>query len=254
MAGGRIKNSNNIKITQFCDGSAYLIHAERVRKSRGAELPEQLRTDPLMYQGVSDKFLDWDEPIYPFNKSYGLDFEAEIGVILDDTPMGVSVSEATRYIKYITIINDISLRKLIPKELAKGFGFLHGKPHSSLGQKSLPVRFFNGDWMEQDGLLDADMIIEYNGKEFGRINTADMDFSFAQLIAHAAKTRPLSAGTLVGSGTVCSHDVTDGYGCLLERNVVEGVDKFMKPGDKVKKYIQGYEDTLIIDQEVSVPN
>jgi fumarylacetoacetate (FAA) hydrolase len=251
MTGGRIKDSSSVKITQFCDGSAYLIHAERVRKSRGEELPEQLRTDPLMYQGVSDKFLEYNEPIYPFKESYGLDFEAEVGVILDDTPMGVSVSEATEYIKYVTIINDISLRRLIPAELAKGFGFLQGKPHSSLGLKCIPLRFLNGTWKEHDAVLDADLVIDYNGKEFGRINTANMDFNFAQLISHAAKTRPLSSGTLIGSGTVSSHDLSDGYGCLLERNVVEGVDEFMNPGDTIKMYIVGYEDTLIIDQQVA---
>jgi len=251
MTGEKIKNLNSIKITQFCDGSAYLIHTERVRKSRGAEMPEQLRTDPLMYQGVSDRFLEWDEAIYPFPYEYGLDFEAEVGVILDDTPMGISVSEATEYIRYVTIINDISLRRLIPSELAKGFGFLHGKPHSSLGQSALPIRFLNGTWKEHEGVLDADMIIEYNGNEFGRINTANMDFNFSQLIAHAAKTRPLSKGTLIGSGTVSSHNLSDGYGCLLERNVVEGVDEFMKTGDTIKMYIQGFEDTLIINQEVA---
>ena len=164
MTGGRIKDSSSVKITQFCDGSAYLIHAERVRKSRGEELPEQLRTDPLMYQGVSDKFLEYNEPIYPYKEAYGLDFEAEVGVILDDTPMGVSVSEATEYIKYVTIINDISLRKLIPAELAKGFGFLQGKPHSSLGLKCIPLRFLNGTWKEHDAVLDADLVINYNGE------------------------------------------------------------------------------------------
>ena len=251
MTGGRIKNSCNVEITQFCDGSAYLIHAERVRKSRGAELPEQLRTDPLMYQGVSDKFLEYNELIYPFNDDYGLDFEAEVGVIVTDTPMGVSATEATDYIKYVTIINDISLRRLIPKELAKGFGFLHGKPHSSLGLKCVPLRFLNGSWKEHDAVLDADMVIDYNGNEFGRINTANMDFNFAQLIEHAAKTRPLSNGTLVGSGTVSSHDLSDGYGCLLERNVVENINEFMKPKDTIKMYIAGFEDTLIIDQQVA---
>ena len=244
--------TQDLQITQFCDGSAYLIHMERLRAARGAKMPDSFNWDPLMYQGVSDRFLLWDEDIYPFPEEYGIDFEAEVGVIVDEVPLGTTVEQAYNYIKYITIINDISLRKLIPQELAKGFGFFQSKPHSSLAKYCCKKRQIKG-FFREDCKLHANMVIELNGERMGKINTAtEMTFSFADLIAHAAKTRPLSKGTLIGSGTVSSSVRMDGFGCLMERNAVlnDKPEIYLKHGDSIKIYIEGCEDTLIIDQMI----
>jgi len=246
--------TQDLQITQFCDGSAYLIHMERLRAARGAKMPDSFNWDPLMYQGVSDRFLLWDEDIYPFPEEYGIDYEAEVGVIVDEVPLGTTVKEAYNYIKYITIINDISLRKLIPKELAKGFGFFQSKPHSALGKcchKTLQIK----GMFHRDCKLHANMVIELNGERMGKINTAtEMSFSFADLIVHAAKTRSLSKGTLIGSGTVSSSVRMDGFGCLMERNAVlnDKPEIYLKHGDRIKIYIEGFEDTLIIDQRIGL--
>ena len=215
-----MKKTSDIKITQFCDGSAYLKHMERIRASRGATMPDSFRMDPLMYQGVSDKFLLWNENIHPFPEEYGIDLEAEVGVIVNEVPLGTTAENAYKYIKYITIINDISLRKLIPAELAKGFGFFQSKPHSALSKCCHPKLFIKGKF-HIDCKLHANMIIELNGERMGKINTAtEMTFGFDRLIEHAAKTRTLSKGTLIGSGTVSSSVRMDGFGCLMERNAV----------------------------------
>jgi len=245
--------TRELNITQFCDGSAYLDHMSRIRAARGATMPDSFKVDPLMYQGASDKFLLWDEDIHPFPYEYGVDFEAEVGVIVDKVPLGVSVEDADSYIKYVTIINDISLRKLIPGELAKGFGFFQSKPHSSLGKCSIsPSKWprYTSSW--EDSRLHGNMIIELNDERIGKIDTATgMTFSFAELISHAAKTRELSEGTLIGSGTVASSDVSDGFGCLMERNaVLDEPEIYMKPGDKITMYIEGLENELIISQKV----
>ena len=244
--------TQDLQITQFCDGSAYLIHMERLRAARGAKMPDSFNWDPLMYQGVSDRFLLWDEDIYPFPEEYGIDFEAEVGVIVDEVPLGTTVEQAYNYIKYITIINDISLRKLIPQELAKGFGFFQSKPHSSLAKYCCKKRQIKG-FFREDCKLHANMVIELNGDRVGKINTAQqMTFSFADLIAHAAKTRPLSKGTLIGSGTVSSSVRMDGFGCLMERNAVlnDKPELYLKHGDRITMYIEGFEETLIIDQRI----
>ena len=240
-----------LKIRQFCDGSAYLIHMERLRAARGATLPESFKTDPLMYQAVSDKFLMWNEDIHPFPYEYGLDFEAEVGVLVDKVPLGVSVEDAAKYIRYVTIINDISLRKLIPAELSKGFGFLQSKPRSSLGRYCYPIDALRKYWY--DSKLHANMVIELNGNRVGKIDTArEMTFNFAELIAHAAKTRELSINTLIGSGTVSSSTLLDGFGCLMERNaVLDKPEIYMKSGDRIKMYIEGFEGTLVINQKVT---
>jgi fumarylacetoacetate (FAA) hydrolase len=247
-----IIETSDVNITQFCDGSAYLIHMERLRAARGAKLPDSFNWDPLMYQGVSDKFLLWNENIHPFPEEYGIDFEAEVGVIVNEVPLGTTAENAYKYIKYITIINDISLRKLIPQELAKGFGFFQSKPHSALSKCCHPKLFIKGKF-HIDCKLHANMIIELNGERMGKINTAqEMKFDFADLIAHASKTRTLSKGTLIGSGTVSSSVRMDGFGCLMERNAVfnDKPEIYLKHGDRVKIYIEGFEDTLIIDQIV----
>lgn len=247
-----IIETSDVNITQFCDGSAYLIHMERLRAARGAKLPDSFNWEPLMYQGVSDKFLLWNENIHPFPEEYGIDFEAEVGVIVNEVPLGTTAENAYKYIKYITIINDISLRKLIPQELAKGFGFFQSKPHSALSKCCHPKLFIKGKF-HTDCKLHANMIIELNDERIGKINTAqEMKFDFADLIAHASKTRTLSKGTLIGSGTVSSSVRMDGFGCLMERNAVfnDKPEIYLKHGDRVKMYIEGFEDTLVIDQIV----
>ena len=247
-----IIETSDVNITQFCDGSAYLIHMERLRAARGAKMPDSFRMDPLMYQGVSDKFLLWNENIHPFPEEYGIDLEAEVGVIVNEVPLGTTAENAYKYIKYITIINDISLRKLIPAELAKGFGFFQSKPHSALSKCCHPKLLIKGKF-HTDCKLHANMIIELNGERMGKINTAtEMTFGFDRLIEHAAKTRTLSKGTLIGSGTVSSSVRMDGFGCLMERNAVfnDKPEIYLKHGDRVKMYIEGFEDTLVIDQIV----
>ena len=247
-----IIETSDVNITQFCDGSAYLIHMERLRAARGAKMPDSFRMDPLMYQGVSDKFLLWNENIHPFPEEYGIDLEAEVGVIVNEVPLGTTAENAYKYIKYITIINDISLRKLVPAELAKGFGFFQSKPHSALSKCCHPKLFIKGKF-HIDCKLHANMIIELNGERMGKINTAtEMTFGFDRLIEHAAKTRTLSKGTLIGSGTVSSSVRMDGFGCLMERNAVfnDKPEIYLKHGDRVKMYIEGFEDTLVIDQIV----
>ena len=247
---GGIEPTWNLNIPQFCDGSAYLSHMERIRNARGDTLPESTYKIPLMYQAVSDKFLSWcaSIPAYPYE--YKVDFEAEVGVITDTVPMGVSVEDAGEHIRWITIINDISLRHFCAIEIKTGFGFLQGKPHSALGQQSIPVLTLDEKYWHNNK-FHGTMIIELNDKQIGKISTSkDMHFDFAQLIAHAAKTRELGAGTLIGSGTVSSPEQTDGFGCLMERNIVTNNTEYLKSGDRIKMYIEEFKDSLIIDQKV----
>ena len=247
---GGIEATWNLTIPQFCDGSAYLSHMKRIRAARGDTLPESAYEIPLMYQAVSDIFLSWceDIPAYPYE--YRVDFEAEVGVIVDKVPMGISVEDAGDHIRWITIINDISLRQLCSIEIKTGFGFLQGKPHSALGQGSIPVLSLDKKYWHSNK-FHGTMVIELNDKQIGRLDTASgMHFDFAQLIAHAAKTRELSKGTLIGSGTVSSDEPKDGFGCLLERNVCYDDDIWMKSGDRIKMYIEEFKNTLLINQEV----
>jgi len=239
-----------LELTQFCDGSAYLSHMERIRGARGDTLPESTYLVPLMYQAVSDKFLPWcaDIPAHPYE--YKVDFEAEVGVIVDRVPIGISVEDAGEKIRYVTIINDISLRQFCAIEIKTGFGFLQGKPHSALGQQSIPVLTLDEKYWHNNK-FHGTMIIELNDKQIGKISTSkDMHFDFAQLIAHAAKTRELGTGTLIGSGTVSSPEQTDGFGCLMERNIVTNNTEYLKSGDRIKMYIEEFKDSLIIDQKV----
>ncbi|SVE54279.1 uncharacterized protein METZ01_LOCUS507133, partial [marine metagenome] len=179
-----------------------------------------------------------------------VDFEAEVGVITNTVPMGISVEDAGEHIRWITIINDISLRQLCAIEIKTGFGFLQGKPHSALGQQSIPVLTLDEKYWHNNK-FHGTMIIELNDKQIGKISTSkDMHFDFAQLIAHAAKTRELGAGTLIGSGTVSSPEQTDGFGCLMERNIVTNNTEYLKSGDRIKMYIEEFKDSLIIDQKV----
>lgn len=224
---------------QFVDGSAYLAHVERVRKARGAEMPPSFQHDPLMYHAVSDGFLAPTEPIRMASEDYGIDFESEVGVVVDDVPMGVTPADAAKHIKLLLLINDVSLRNLIPDELAKGFGFLQSKPRSALSPLALTPDELGSAW--QEGKLHLPLITHLNGALFGEPDAGvDMQFNFPQLIAHAAKTRPLAAGSIVGSGTIANQDESKGSSCLAEKRVLEiiksgkAVTPFMKFGDRVR--------------------
>jgi len=224
---------------EFVDGSAYLPHVERVRRARGAEVPESFYTDPLMYQATSAGFLAPHDPIRAADEAWGIDLEAEVVVITDDVPMGVTPERAGAHIKLIGIINDVSLRGLIPGELAKGFGFLQSKPRSALSPVFVTPDELGAAWSGDK--LHLPMRTWINGAWFGEAEAGvDMQFSFAQLIAHAAKTRPLSAGTLVGSGTIANEDTGKGASCLAEQRTVETLrdgkpaTPFLRFGDVVR--------------------
>lgn len=242
---------------QWLDGSAYLSHVERVRKARGVDLPKSLFEDPLMYQGASDVMRGACDPIEA-REDWGIDFEAEVGVITDDVPFGVSVQDAASHIKLVVLINDVSLRHLIPDELAKGFGFLHGKPASAFSPVAVTPDELGAAW--QDSKVHLPLTVHWNGRLFGRANAgADMQFNFARLINHAAKTRNLTAGTIIGSGTVSNADSSVGYSCIVEKRVVEiietgaAVTGFMRCGDQIRiemKDEQGQSMFGAIEQEV----
>ena len=224
---------------QWLDGSAYLSHVERVRKARGAEMPENLFTDPLMYQGGSDIFLGPTDPMVLPNPEWGLDFEAEVVVVTDDVSIGISTDEALNHIRLVMLVNDISLRNLIPNELAKGFGFLHGKPPSAFSPVAVTIDELGDAW--SDGKLNLALSIHLNDQLFGRPNAGkDMQFNFPNLISHAAKTRALGAGTLLGSGTVSNFDKNNGFSCLVEKRVTEIIETgeaktpFLSNGDQVR--------------------
>ena len=205
---------------EFVDGSAYLPHVERVRRARGAEVPESFYTDPLMYQATSAAFHGPRDPVKVVSEEYGIDLEAEIVVVTDDVPMAVTPAQAAAHIQLIGLVNDVSLRNLIPGELAKGFGFLQSKPRSALSPVLVTPDELGEAWAGHK--LHLAMRTQLNGAWFGEPEAgADMQFDFAQLIAHAARTRPLVAGTLVGSGTIANHDTGKGASCLAEQRVVE---------------------------------
>jgi fumarylacetoacetate (FAA) hydrolase len=226
---------------QWADGSAYVNHVELVRKARGAEMPESFWTDPLMYQGGSDSFLGPRDDILMADEAWGIDLEGEVAIVTGDVPMGVSADEAGDYIRLIMIVNDVSLRGLIPGELAKGFGFFQSKPSSAFS----PVA------VTPDELGDAWRDNKLNGAPFGKPNAGvDMTFDFGQLIAHAAKSRPLEAGTIIGSGTVSNkldggpgRPISEGgagYSCIAEIRMIETIESgapttaFLRFGDKVR--------------------
>lgn len=224
---------------QWADASAYLFHVELVRKARGAELPPEFLIDPLMYQGGSDRFLAPDEPICACEEAWGIDMEGEVAVITDDVPMGASAISAADHIKLVTLANDVSLRNLIPKELAKGFGFFHSKPPTAFAPVAVTPDALGAAW--RDGKLHRPLHVSLNGKEIGYPNAGvDMQFGFPDLIAHAAKTRPLSAGTIVGSGTVSNRNRSSGSSCLAEIRTLELLEQgkpttpFMRFGDRVR--------------------
>jgi fumarylacetoacetate (FAA) hydrolase len=224
---------------QWADGSAYLVHVELVRKARGAEMPKSFWTDPLMYQGGSDGFLGPHDPIVAADEAWGIDFEGEVAVITGDVPAGASVAEAEKAIRLVMLVNDVSLRNLVPGELAKGFGFFQSKPASAFSPLAVTPDELGGHW--QDGKLHLPLLIQLNGKQFGAPNAgADMAFNFPQLIAHAARTRALAAGSIVGSGTVSNRDPAAGSACIAERRMLEQIEDgaaktpFLKSGDRVR--------------------
>lgn len=238
---------------QWADGSAYVNHVELVRKARGAEMPDSFWTDPLMYQGGSDSFLGPRDPIrFPKEAvpGWGVDFEGEIAVIVDDCPMGISAGDALEKIRLVMLVNDVSLRGLIPAELALGFGFFQSKPSSAFSPVAVTPEALGSAWA--DGKLHLPLLVGFNGQPFGSPNAGqDMVFDFAKLIAHAAKSRSLGAGTIIGSGTVSNKDEDGspgkpvsaggrGYSCIAELRMIETIadgkpaTDFMKFGDSVR--------------------
>ncbi len=224
---------------QIADGSAFLNHVELVRKARGVEMPPEFRQDPLMYQAVSDTILGPRDDIPVSSEGFGIDFEAEVAVIVDDVPMGVRPDQAGHHIKLVMLMNDVSLRHLIPTELVKGFGFFQSKPPSAFSPVAVTPAALGQAW--RDHKLHMPMISILNGREVGRPNAGtDMQFDFSQLIAHAAKTRPLKAGAIIGSGTVSNYDRKAGISCLAEIRMIETIETgeartpFMQYGDVIR--------------------
>lgn len=235
---------------QWADGSAYVNHVALVRQARGAEMPDSFWTDPLMYQGGSDGFLPPRGPIPLADESWGCDLEAEVVVVTGDVPQGVSRDEALGYIRLVGLVNDVSLRNLIPAELAKGFGFVQSKPASALSPVFVTPDALGDRWA--DGKLNGALSVQLNGADFGKADAGtDMTFDFGTLIAHLAKTRNLCAGTIIGSGTVSNRDadggpgkpISDGglgYSCIAEVRTVETILRgkaetpFLKAGDTVR--------------------
>nr|WP_319386531.1 fumarylacetoacetate hydrolase family protein [uncultured Roseibium sp.] len=234
---------------QWADGSAYVNHVELVRKARGAQMPDSFWTDPLMYQGGSDTFLAPRDPIRMRDEAWGIDMEGEIAVVTGDVPMGVGPEEARNAIQLVMIVNDVSLRGLIPAELGKGFGFFQSKPSSAFSPVAVTPEELGDAW--QDGKLHLPLNVDLNGAPFGRAQAGvDMTFDFGQLIAHAAKSRNLGAGTIIGSGTVSNKldggpgkPVSEGgvgYSCIAEIRMIETINDgqaktpFMKFGDMVR--------------------
>ncbi len=239
---------------QWADGSAYVNHVALVRRARNAEMPDSFWTDPLMYQGGSDGFLGPRDPIPLGDTGWGCDMEAEIIVVTDDVPQGVSAQEALAHILLVGLTNDVSLRNLIPGELGKGFGFFQSKPPSAFSPVFVTPDALGARW--QNGKMHGALCVDYNGAPLGRADAGvDMTFDFGQLIAHAAKTRPLGAGTIIGSGTVSNRDADGGpgkpisqgglgYSCLAEVRTVETIltgaatTVFMQHGDTVRIWME----------------
>ncbi len=234
---------------QWADGSAYLNHVELVRKARHAEVPASFYTDPLMYQGGSDSFVGPRDAIDALSEDWGIDFEAEVAVVTDDLPLGANAEQASRAIRLVMLVNDVSLRGLIPAELAKGFGFFQSKPASAFSPVAVTPDELGSAW--QGDKLHLPLQVQLNGQPFGRPNAGeDMQFSFAQLVAHVTKTRAMAAGSIVGSGTVSNKQGSlhgssvanggVGYCCLAEVRMFETIENgapqtpFMRFGDRVR--------------------
>src|SRR4029079_2802720 len=234
---------------QWADGSAYVNHVELVRRARGAEMPASFWTEPLMYQGGSDTFLGARDAIVLADEAWGVDLEGEVAVVTDDVPMGASAEEAGERICLLMLVNDVSLRNLIPAELGKGFGFFHGKPSTAFSPVAVTLDEFGPAWI--DGKVHLPLLASVNGVPLGRPNAGvDMTLSFPQLISHAAKTRRLAAGSIIGSGTVSNKggdgpgkpigEGGAGYTCLAELRTVETLlqgkptTPFLQFGDRIR--------------------
>jgi len=240
---------------QWLDASAYVNHVELVRKARGAEMPPEFWTDPLMYQGGSDTFLSATDPILAEDERWGIDFEAEVAVVTDDVRSGASAEEAAGHIRLLMLVNDVSLRNLIPGELAKGFGFVHGKPPTACSPVAITPDELGEAW--RNGKVHRPLQVSLGEDPFGAPDAGqDMTFNFPTLLAHAAKTRPLGAGTILGSGTVSNLDRSRGSCCLAERRMLETLDlgepktPFLKFGDRVMHHANGENLFGTIDQVV----
>ncbi len=244
---------------QWADGSAYLNHVELVRKARHATVPESFYTDPLMYQGGSDDFIGPRDPIVVPDEAYGIDFESEIAVITGDVAMQVSPEEALESVRLVMLVNDVSLRHLIPDELAKGFGFLQGKPATAFSPVAVTVDELGDAW--QGGRLNGVLQSAWNGRRVGLCEAGpEMTFHFGQLIAHLAKTRRVRAGSVIGSGTVSNKDWAKGYSCIAEKRCIETIENgkpstdFMRFGDTIRIEMKGRDGQSIfgaIDQTVT---
>lgn len=244
---------------QWADGSAYLNHVELVRKARNATVPESFYTDPLMYQGGSDDFIGPRDPIVVPDEAYGIDFESEIAVITGDVAMQASPEEALESVRLVMLVNDVSLRHLIPDELAKGFGFLQGKPATAFSPVAVTVDELGDAW--QGGRLNGVLQSAWNGRRVGLCEAGpEMTFHFGQLIAHLAKTRRVRAGSVIGSGTVSNKDWAKGYSCIAEKRCIETIENgkpstdFMRFGDTIRIEMKGRDGQSIfgaIDQTVT---
>jgi fumarylacetoacetate (FAA) hydrolase len=224
---------------QWADASAYVTHVELVRRARGAEMPQSFWTDPLMYQGGSDNFIGPTDPIVAADETWGIDMEGEVAVITGDVPYGCSIEDAARQIRLVMLVNDVSLRNLIPGELAKGFGFFQSKPASAFSPVAVTPDELGTAW--HDGRLHRPLRVAINDERFGAPDAGtDMVFNFPTLIAHAAKTRALAAGSIIGSGTVSNRDRAAGSACIAERRMLEQIETgapstpFLKFGDRVR--------------------
>ena len=224
---------------QWADGSAYVNHVELVRRARGAEMPPEFWTDPLMYQGGSDDFIGPQDDIVCPNEAFGIDFEAEVAVITGDVRMGASAEQAAESIRLVLLANDVSLRNLIPAELGKGFGFFQSKPATAFSPVAVTPDELGEAW--KDRKVHRPMVVHWNSKKVGSPDCGtDMVFDFGQLIAHICRTRNVRAGSIVGSGTISNVDRSKGYCCIAEKRMLETIDKgkpeteFMKFGDAVR--------------------
>lgn len=228
---------------QWADGSAYLAHVERVRRARGAELPESLRSDPLVYQGGSDDFLGPCDDA-PFARAEdGIDFEAELAVVTGDIPLGATPAQGLEGVRLVMLANDWTLRERVPAELAKGFGFFQSKPATAFSPVAVTPDELGEAW--QGGRVHLTLQVAWNGRKVGLLEAGpEMHFHFGQLIAHLAKTRNLRAGTIVGSGTVSNADASRGYACVAEKRAIETVDE----GEAKTGWLQ-YGDTVRIEMK-----
>jgi fumarylacetoacetate (FAA) hydrolase len=253
---------------QWADGSAYINHVELVRKARGAELPPEFHTDPLIYQGGSDSFVGPHDPILASDEAWGIDFEAEVAVVTGDVPLGAAPETAAKSIRLLMLVNDVSLRHLIPAELTKGFGFFQSKPASAFSPVAVTPDELGDAW--RDAKVHLSLRVDLNGKPFGCPNAGvDMTFNFARLLAHAARTRELEAGSIIGSGTVSNkqgglhgssiENGGVGYCCLAEVRMYETIESgapatpFMRFGDRVRiEMLDAHGSSIFgaIDQEV----